>query len=643
VVGTCRPEELDQDCPLTSALPTLHRDVRLKELELGPLNEAETATLAASLTGGTIEATESRRLYQEAEGNPLFVVESLRAGQPTSAFVSDLTDSPLPPRVQAVLATRLAQLSAPARQLAEVAATIGRQFTFPVLQAVGDGDEEGLVRGLDELWQRRIVRERGADAYDFGHDKLREAAYTALSSARRRLLHRPVAQALESVHAPDLDPVSRQVAAHYRRGGLPAQAIPHYLRAGQLARDVCAQEEAIACFERGLTLLEEGTWDPSTRDRCSQMAAAFHEGMGDVLAQLARANEGLAAYGRALELLDSSERISCSRLHRKSGELWWPQGQYTEALDALAQAEAILGTPPDKPATGWTAAQVAWWLEWGHVLFRRGRILYNIAQLDEMEETLARLARGVEQSALPMLRGGYLQGSYMAALRRERYIASDGTMDLVWAASRLISASGDPVRMAEMEVGVGWASLLRADLDTAEEHLQITLALAERTSHPANRALGLTWLSVVHCRRGDVEATREYALRGLRTAEAARLLENAAMVRGNLSWLAWREGDLVEAEEQAHAALALWEESAFVYAFHWTALFPLLAVAMDREQIRQALDHARALLDPQQQKLPDPLEAALQAAIQAGVDDGAKAAGEHLKHVIQVAKETGFL
>ncbi len=100
------------------------------------------------------------------------------------------------------MATRLGQLSPAARELAGLAATIGRAFTFPVLQAAGNGDEDDLVRGLDELWQRRIVRERGADAYDFSHDKLREAAYAALSPARRRLLHRQVAQALETAPMP---------------------------------------------------------------------------------------------------------------------------------------------------------------------------------------------------------------------------------------------------------------------------------------------------------------------------------------------------------------------------------------------------------------------------------------------------------
>ena len=70
-------------------------------------------------------------------------------------------------RVHAVIAARLAQLSALARELAGLAATIGRAFTFEVLARASDYDEDRLVRGLDELWQRRLVREQGASAYDF--------------------------------------------------------------------------------------------------------------------------------------------------------------------------------------------------------------------------------------------------------------------------------------------------------------------------------------------------------------------------------------------------------------------------------------------------------------------------------------------
>ena len=104
------------------------------------------------------------------------------------------------PKVQAAIETRLAQLSEPARELVGVAATIGRAFTTDVLADAGEADEDALVRGLDELWRRRIVREQGADAYDFSHDKIREVAYLALSPARRRHHHLRVARALERLH-----------------------------------------------------------------------------------------------------------------------------------------------------------------------------------------------------------------------------------------------------------------------------------------------------------------------------------------------------------------------------------------------------------------------------------------------------------
>jgi predicted ATPase len=134
-------------------------------------------------------------LYQETEGNPLFVVETVRM----RALAQHEIDQPgtiLPPTVQAVIASRLTQLSPAAREVGSLAAVIGRAFTFTVLSQASSSDEDTVVRGLDELWRRRIIREQGGDVYDFGHDKRREGAYSALSAARRRLLHRRVAEAL---------------------------------------------------------------------------------------------------------------------------------------------------------------------------------------------------------------------------------------------------------------------------------------------------------------------------------------------------------------------------------------------------------------------------------------------------------------
>jgi predicted ATPase len=158
--------------------------------------------------------------------------------------------------VHAALAGRLLQLSASAREFVEFAATIGREFTLDLLITVGNADADSAAYALDELWHKRIVRERGANNYDFTHDKLREVAYGEISAPQRRMLHRRVAQALEAMHAEDLDPVSGQLASHYERAGMIVQAIPYYQRAASMAQRVYANEDAINLLSRSLVLLE---------------------------------------------------------------------------------------------------------------------------------------------------------------------------------------------------------------------------------------------------------------------------------------------------------------------------------------------------------------------------------------------------
>lgn len=95
-----------------------------------------------------------------------------------------------------------------ARELAGLAATIGRSFAFALLAQASDRTEDEVVRGVDELWQRRIIREQSATTYDFSHDRIREVAYGESSSVRRRLLHKQVAQALTLLYSGNIEPMS---------------------------------------------------------------------------------------------------------------------------------------------------------------------------------------------------------------------------------------------------------------------------------------------------------------------------------------------------------------------------------------------------------------------------------------------------
>ena len=268
IVATLRPEEIDEQHPVASFLLNLRTENHLTEIELGPLNLEETTTLAAQISMQAVDADAANRLFQETEGNPLFIVETMRsevidgaAGAPTAAATPLSMDlhrsgSPFPPRVYFVIQRRLTQLSSVAGELAGLAAAVGRSFTFDLLVHSSAMTEDDLVAALDELWARRIVRVQSADAYDFSHGRIREVAYAQVSPARRRLLHRRIVHALEQLHPDDLDTVAGELAAHSEQAGLRQQAAHYYARAAESAHRLLAYPEMAAFLQKQLSLLD---------------------------------------------------------------------------------------------------------------------------------------------------------------------------------------------------------------------------------------------------------------------------------------------------------------------------------------------------------------------------------------------------
>ena len=268
IAAGVRSDEERSSRSLTALLVDLLGHDQLIEVDLPALSEAETGLLASQLLGADAGDDLLTRIYRETEGHPLYVVEVARGGLVTldRPRDDDPSVSRLPPRILAAIGSRLDQLSEEATEALEIAATIGRAFTFDVLEQASELEEAGLVRALDELWQRHIVREQGLNSYDFGHDRIREAAYARIGPRRRRLLHRRVAQALELLRAADLDTVSAQIAAHYEAAGLASKAIEWFERAAAVAGRVSANAEGVRYLTRAVVLI--GHLPPSLeRDR----------------------------------------------------------------------------------------------------------------------------------------------------------------------------------------------------------------------------------------------------------------------------------------------------------------------------------------------------------------------------------------
>ncbi|MEZ4736503.1 MAG: AAA family ATPase [Caldilineaceae bacterium] len=308
LVGTMRNDEMDDDHPLYKLGHHLRRAGKLTMIDLTPLSAQETAALGAQVAMQGLDADATRWLYQETAGNPLFVVECVRAGlRQGDRETGKQRDggegfslSELPPKVFGVMQARLAQLSSEAHALAQLAATVGRAFTVELLIQAGHQDEATVVRSLDELWRRRLLREQTPGTYDFSHDRLRDVAYTEMSPIRRRLFHQRIAQALEQVYSANLDAVSGQVAAQYELAGALEQAVLYYQQAADAARRIYAKREVAHYLQKALTLLNAL---PNTPAHLQQELA-----MQVDLAAVLMSIEGLAspaaeqAYVRAFDL-----------------------------------------------------------------------------------------------------------------------------------------------------------------------------------------------------------------------------------------------------------------------------------------------------------------------------------------------------
>ncbi len=174
--------------------------------------------------------------------------------------------------MQAVIQSRLVQLSPFARELAQLAAAIGRSFSYELLLQASQQDEHEVVRQLDELWQRRILVAQGPHIYDFSHDRIREVAYSLIGPARCAHLHRCIAQALEVVHHEDLDAVAARLAVHFEQAGLVDKAIFWHERTAEVYRQLYVHSEAIVHLNTALTLLKTL---PATRSRDQRMLALY--------------------------------------------------------------------------------------------------------------------------------------------------------------------------------------------------------------------------------------------------------------------------------------------------------------------------------------------------------------------------------
>jgi tetratricopeptide (TPR) repeat protein len=395
ILGAYRASEA-RGYMFTTALAELQRDRLAAQLDIRGLSEADTAELVRLRAGETPSRSLAHALYEETEGNPLFVEEIIRhlveAGvHAASAGASELQRVGLPEGVTQVIGWRLGRLEQSAIELLRVAAVIGRDVDAALLERVVVLGEDEFLSALEEVLAAGLVVESDEKPgnYRFSHALIRESIYEGMSVPRRTRLHKRVGEAIEAAQGRRRARYLPELAYHFTRAADSEdaeKAITYALRAAEQATSMLAHEEAAEHYARALDV--QGRFAPeATRRRCELLlalgearvrggeraqaswafreAAALAEQFGDGSA-LARAAVGasrryvqppgvidtelIAMVERALELQPGRTLMRVRLLACLCGAIYYSPDR--DRMDALSQEATEIATELGDPEAG---------------------------------------------------------------------------------------------------------------------------------------------------------------------------------------------------------------------------------------------------------------------------------------------------
>jgi tetratricopeptide (TPR) repeat protein len=353
VVGTYRDVELDVARPLAQVLQQLARERLAHRIALRRLPEAGVRRMLEALSGAEPPSGLVRVIHHETEGNPFFVEEVYqhldeqgRLFDEKGAWKPDLSLEAfeVPEGVRFVVGRRLEQLGDEGRAILAVAATIGRRFSYALLQAIESVHGSALLDTIEEAERLQLIRCSGTASrdphYTFSHELIRQTLLDGLSLPRLQRFHLQIAAAHEKAYARRIDELAPAMAHHLYQAGASAdeEKLVHYLAlAARQSLEAGAFEDAEEKLTLALSLLPPGAG-------AQRAAVLLRRGMA--LRSLSRMEEAVADWEQALPIFEElDEQGSIAML---CTECSYTLGWLGHGRQALAMTERGLEAVGDR-------------------------------------------------------------------------------------------------------------------------------------------------------------------------------------------------------------------------------------------------------------------------------------------------------
>jgi class 3 adenylate cyclase/tetratricopeptide (TPR) repeat protein len=238
-----------------------------RQIMLNRLPDRQVREMVENVAGRNLLRPQTlETIVARTTGVPLFVEELTRDVMERG---EDSTQHQIPTSLHDSLMERLDRLG-PAREVAQIGAGIGREFSYELLRAIAGLTDDKLQTALNRLVDAELIYARGvapSASYVFKHALVRDVAHSTLLKSQRRELHRRIAETLTERFLETAASAPELVARHYTEAALPAQAVRYWRKAGRSANDRSAYTEAISHFNKGLELVKNL---PETLERTSE-------------------------------------------------------------------------------------------------------------------------------------------------------------------------------------------------------------------------------------------------------------------------------------------------------------------------------------------------------------------------------------
>jgi len=447
------------------------------------------------IKGRTLPDAIVEQVLEHTDGVPLFIEELtstlLESGllrETTDRYVLDgpLPSIAIPTTLHASLVARLDLLGS-VKEVAQLGAAIGRQFSYELISAVSALVDVDLDAALERLTTSGLISRRGAPpiaTYSFKHALVQDAAYATLLKSRRRQLHASIAKVLVERFPALADGQPEIVAQHFTEAGLASEAIGYWVKAGRLAYARWANREAVKCFEQALHLFEAL---PETREKLEQAI--------DLRIDLRNALSPLGEFERIFGCLREAENLARTiNDQRRLGQLsvymchnFYITGHPMEAVAFGQNAQAI------GDSLGDVSLQVTGNVSLGGACLFAGDY---------------RRAEACLLKVLQLLEGG---------LSRERF-----------------GLAGYPAVLARALLS--WVFTDRGNFNEAIAQCREAARLAEALDHPYDRAFAWWTLAHVHTGRGEFGQAVPLLERGLALTHEWHLSYFSVMDTGSLGY-----------------------------------------------------------------------------------------------------------